>query len=169
MKLNKTNVTLTADKSKVSLTATVLPEYISNKDVVWTSSNINVATVNSKGVVKSVGNGKATITATSVLGNVKAQCKVEVKGLTHEGMQKAANGNWYYYQNGTVDSDYTGMAKNYRGWWYIKNGALDRTFTGIGTNSYGKWYMKDGALQLSFSGKVTINKKVYVIKNGKVE
>ena len=46
--------------------ATVLPEDASNKNVTWSSSNTNVATVDQTGKVTVVGSGTVVITATSV-------------------------------------------------------------------------------------------------------
>ena len=59
----------------VSLTATVSPSNATDKTVTWSSSNANVATV-SGGIVKAVGEGTATITATA--GGKKATCQVTV-------------------------------------------------------------------------------------------
>ncbi len=50
------------------------PENASNKNLVWTSDNENVATVDNKGNVLFVGYGKCYITATSEDGNKKASC-----------------------------------------------------------------------------------------------
>lgn len=49
------------------LSATVLPANASDKNILWTSSNTNIATVSQEGVVTQVGNtgGIVTITATS--------------------------------------------------------------------------------------------------------
>lgn len=53
-----------AKGKKITLKATVLPEGAS-QSVIWTSGDTDIATVSSKGVVKGVGTGKVTITATS--------------------------------------------------------------------------------------------------------
>lgn len=76
---------VTLDKSELSLkpkgtarlTATVSPSDASDKNVTWSSSNTNVATVNDSGLVKAVNNGTATITAKSSNG-ITAQCVVTV-------------------------------------------------------------------------------------------
>ncbi len=62
----------------VTLTETVLPSNALNKNVAWSSSNTNVATV-SNGVVTAVSNGSATITVRSVADNTKyATCSITV-------------------------------------------------------------------------------------------
>ncbi len=76
--LNKTSLDLLVNKSE-TLTATVKPDNASDKEVNWTSTNANVATVDANGLVKAVGVGSATITATAADGSgVKATCKVTV-------------------------------------------------------------------------------------------
>lgn len=78
IKLNKTSVTLKKG-NKLTLKATVYPKNANNRAVVWKSSNKKVATVSSKGVVKAVGNGTATITVTAKDGSKKkASCKVNI-------------------------------------------------------------------------------------------
>lgn len=73
--LNKTSVKL--DKGdKVKLKATVKPSYTSCA-VKWSSSNKNVATVNSKGVVKAKALGKVKIKAKC--GKISKRCTVKVK------------------------------------------------------------------------------------------
>lgn len=59
------------------LTATVEPANATNKEVIWSSSDENVATVDN-GVVTAVGNGTAAITVTTVDGNFTATCEVTV-------------------------------------------------------------------------------------------
>ena len=76
--LNKTTTTLTSKGATVSLTATIAPTNAGCKDVTWKSSNTSVATVSSSGVVTAVGNGTATITATTVSGAKTATCQVTV-------------------------------------------------------------------------------------------
>jgi len=58
--------------------ATVLPESASNKNVMWTSSNESVATVDDSGLVTAVSIGEATITATTEEGGKTANCSVKV-------------------------------------------------------------------------------------------
>lgn len=62
------------------LVATVNPGYVDNKNVVWTSSNTAVATVDAtNGLVTAVAAGSAIITATSEADNTKtATCTVNV-------------------------------------------------------------------------------------------
>ena len=61
------------------LDAVVYPVNASNRNIVWTSSDEAVATVDAKGNVTAVAVGTAQITATSALDNsVKAVCNVEV-------------------------------------------------------------------------------------------
>ena len=79
IKLNKTSVTLKKG-NKLTLKAIAYPKNANNRAVVWKSSNKKVATVSSKGVVKAVRNGTATITVTAKDGSKKkAVCKIQVK------------------------------------------------------------------------------------------
>ena len=65
-------------ESTLTIQATVTPSNATNKAVVWTSSNENVATVSANGVVSAVGTGTATITATTIDGGFTATCAVTV-------------------------------------------------------------------------------------------
>jgi len=76
--LNKTSLTFNEGDSGEKLIATVQPENASNKDVSWSSSNENVATVNNQGLVTPVSQGTATITVTTEDGGFTAQCTVTV-------------------------------------------------------------------------------------------
>ncbi len=82
--LNKTRLDLSVNDSE-KLTATIKPDDATNKAVNWTSTNTKVATVDENGLVKAVGAGSATITATAADGSgVKATCKVTVVKLVSE-------------------------------------------------------------------------------------
>ncbi len=61
-----------------SLTATVLPETATNKNVTWSSDAIQIATVD-KGTVKAISPGIAKITVTTEDGSKTATCVVTVK------------------------------------------------------------------------------------------
>ena len=75
IKLNKTSLALTKGESQ-TVVATVTPADATEKTVSWTSSDPNVASVDSKGNVTATGNGSATITAKA--GDQEATCAVTV-------------------------------------------------------------------------------------------
>ena len=81
IKLNNTIVEL--DKgSTATLTATITPSNATINDVIWESSNPQVAKVDQSGIVTALSAGTATITATAVDGSeVSTSCKVVVKGV----------------------------------------------------------------------------------------
>lgn len=71
-------------KDKVQLHAQVLPEDAFKKDLIWTSNNENVATVDANGIVIPVGKGEAIITAkTTDESNLSATCNVRVDCLVN--------------------------------------------------------------------------------------
>ena len=74
------NVIYLKNKETVNLSISVVPNPTTeNKSVIWSSSNLNVARVNTSGKVTAVGNGTATITATSIANSqLKSTCKVVV-------------------------------------------------------------------------------------------
>ena len=77
--LDTTEKVLTIQK-QLQLSATVKPSYAANKNIVWTSSNEKVATVDENGIVTAKANGKAVISVTAQDGNgAKAECTVEVQ------------------------------------------------------------------------------------------
>ncbi len=78
VRLNKTSANMYIGE-KLELKASVLPDTSSNKDVSWSSSNDDIATVSSDGSVRARKAGKATITATSKDGSKKsASCSITV-------------------------------------------------------------------------------------------
>ena len=62
-----------------TLTAAVTPEGATNSDLVWSSSDTTVATVDQNGVVTAVANGTATITVRTTDNTVSAACTVTVQ------------------------------------------------------------------------------------------
>ena len=60
------------------LIATVNPGYVANKNVVWTSSNTAVATVDANGLVTAKSAGTAIITVTTADGGKTATCTINV-------------------------------------------------------------------------------------------
>lgn len=74
--LDQTAATIAIGGS-VTLTATVLPTNATNKEIIWSSSNMGVATV-SGGVVTGVSAGSSDITATTADGGFIATCTLTV-------------------------------------------------------------------------------------------
>ncbi len=66
--------------STVRLTATVAPYDATDKSVIWSSSDPDVATVDKTGQVTIVGPGTATITVSTVVGGLTATCVVNGQG-----------------------------------------------------------------------------------------
>lgn len=76
MNTNQLNFDDIEDKAQLSYT--ILPANATNKNVVWASSNTEVANVDSNGTVTLVGDGQATITVTTEDGGFSAGCNVSV-------------------------------------------------------------------------------------------
>ena len=77
--LDKNEVSLKPTQTVV-LTETIQPYDTSNKKVTWSSSDDNIAKVDTNGLVTAIAVGEATITATTTDGsNLSASCKVIVK------------------------------------------------------------------------------------------
>lgn len=64
--------------TSATIKATVMPENATDKDVSWTSSSADVATVDRDGKVTAVKAGEATVTVTTKDGGKSATCKVTV-------------------------------------------------------------------------------------------
>lgn len=60
----------------------ILPEYASNKEISWTSSNETIATVSPEGVVRGNHSGFAIISAKTASGGYEAKCKVAIRNLS---------------------------------------------------------------------------------------
>jgi|GEM_PF-6728160 len=92
IKVHAESVSLNYNKKTIkvgesfSLVATVLPEDATNKEVVWESSNSNVATVDANGKVTAKGVGTATITVKTVDGGYTASCEVTVEPIRVSGV-----------------------------------------------------------------------------------
>lgn len=111
--LNFKNITMTKKNQKVTLVATVLPETADDKNVTYESSNPSVATVDNKGIVTAVGEGRATITVVTNDNEEKDQCIVTVNfseemakpaqviGLVSVPGKKSIKVNW----NKTLNAD----------------------------------------------------------------
>ncbi|MBY9078597.1 Ig-like domain-containing protein [Paenibacillus sp. HN-1] len=102
--VNPTELSLTTGGSG-ALTATVAPANATNQNVVWSSSNSEVASVDAVGVVTAKSAGTATITATTEDGSFTAQTVVTVTAAGSGSNEN--NGN-----NGSTGSTTTSAASS---------------------------------------------------------
>ena len=86
--LDKTEMTLGIG-STYTLVATIYPENATNKTVIWTTSDDEVAEVNENGLVTAIAVGETDITVTTADGGYTATCHVTVE-------EKAALVDGYY-------------------------------------------------------------------------
>ena len=77
--LDKEALVLFVGETAVALTATISPDNATNKNITWTSSDPNVATVDENGNVTAIAVGTATITVKTEDGNKTDECAVTVK------------------------------------------------------------------------------------------
>lgn len=75
-------------------------------------------------------------------------------------------GDWYYYKDGVVENDYTGLASNEYGWFYVSDGAIDWSYTGLASNEYGWFYVTGGVLDWSYTGLADNEYGWFYVKGG---
>ena len=109
--LNKRNLSLEA-LDTYNLTAWVYPDNAANKNLVWSTSDEEVAVVSQNGKVTAIGKGTAVITAAAQDGSgITADCTIEVSGngyicMTPEELESGhnypvnCNDSWIYTVNG---------------------------------------------------------------------
>jgi len=68
---------------KTNLVATIKPLNATNKEVLWTSSDENVATISEKGIIEALKVGTTTIIVATKDGNHKATCQITVSEKTN--------------------------------------------------------------------------------------
>lgn len=76
--LDYTTILLTSEGESVQLTATILPDNATDKNVSFVSSDPSVVSVSAAGLVTAVSNGTATITVRTNDGGKTATCRVTV-------------------------------------------------------------------------------------------
>lgn len=82
--------------------------------------------------------------------------------------QAAADGNWYYYENGQIVNKTT-VAPNENGWWRIVNGKVDFNCNSVESNEYGWWKLSGGKVDFGFTGIAGNQYGAWFVRNGKVD
>ena len=62
-------------------------------------------------------------------------------GLANEADK---DGNWWYYTDGKIDKNHTGVDQNKYGWWRVENGKVNFNAQSIYQNSFGWWKTTNG-------------------------
>jgi uncharacterized protein YjdB len=79
--LNRSTLSLSVGSTEI-LTATVTPVNATNKNIIWSSSDASVATVDDSGRVTALATGTATISVITLDGNKTATCSLTVTPAT---------------------------------------------------------------------------------------
>ncbi|GEM_PF-3253103 len=101
------------------------------------------------------------------------------------------DGEWHFYKDGKINTDYTGVAYNTNGCWYVVNGEVDwdangmiytdnhwiycvngyvlTDATGLAENEEGWWYFENGSINYHYTGLACNEYGWWRIKNGKVD
>ena len=114
--LSESSASMFLGSGSITLTATIEPSNARNKDYVWQSSNTDVATVSSDGVVTAVGEGECDITAVALdRGVASLPCHVTVTDLASKSVDLGlTSGNLWATCNLGADSE--GEIGNYYSW-----------------------------------------------------
>lgn len=181
---------LTMKDRTIQMQPVIEPEGAEAAEYVWSSSNELIAKVDQNGLVTAVSDGEAVITVTvktdennadtektdtaakedETAGVLSAECAVTVtayKGTT--GVCKSEDGNWYYYKDGVIQTDHTGIDQNANGWWRIVNGKVDFSCNSIEKNQNGWWYLRKGKVDFSYNGFGTNRNGQWYCEGGKVK
>ncbi|WP_226681728.1 Ig-like domain-containing protein [Sutcliffiella horikoshii] len=116
VKMNKSEVTLTAEGQKTTLTAAVTPSNATNKKVTWSSSDPSVATVSATGVVTALKNGTTTITVTTDDGNM-----VDTSTVTVDIIPQLTLDQIFPLKNGSFSQELT----NWSAWSWKNESFID--------------------------------------------
>lgn len=92
--------------------------------------------------------------------------KVEENKLN--GLVKGPDGKWAMYEDGTVNENYTGVAKNQNGWWRVKDGYVDWSANGIYKNENGWWKTTNGKVTFQETGVFKNENGWWRVENSKV-
>lgn len=99
--LNISNLVLDINNSK-QIKALVKPITAKNQNVIWISSDNNIATVSKTGIIKAINYGTCTITAVTEEGNYKAVCELLVQKIENN-VEIKVNGIQLNNSNITLD------------------------------------------------------------------
>ena len=79
------------------------------------------------------------------------------------------NGIWYYIKDGKFEPNHRGLVLNYGRWFYVDKGKVDWSYTGLAQN-YGRWfYVNKGEVDWSHTGLVQNYGRWFYVNKGEVD
>ncbi|GEM_PF-225895 len=89
-----------------------------------------------------------------------------VRAEGFNGVYQNENGIWTYYENGSENHDYTGLAQNENGWWYVKDGVVDFTYNGLVEYNGQNWCVFGGGVAFDYTNVGYVNDEWRYIAGG---
>ena len=85
---------------------------------------------------------------------------------THKGLAADPSGTIFYYHNGQIQYDFTGLLLYGERWCYVENGMFRGDYTGLVYWSDVFFYVENGVLNSSYSGLVYCGGAFYYVEGG---
>ena len=95
--------------------------------------------------------------------------KAEESKFTGLANEADKDGNWWYYTDGKIDTNHTGVDQNKYGWWRVENGKVNFNAQGIYQNQYGWWKTTNGKVTFKEEGVFQNNFGWWRVKDSKVD
>ncbi len=100
-------------------------------------------------------------TGHSFQNGVCASCgEADADYVPFTGLQKAEDGNYYYYVDGNIAAEFTGLVANSAGRWYVLGGQVQMNYDGLIEFEGTKYLIKAGHVNTAFTG-ITKQQGVY--------
>ena len=93
----------------------------------------------------------------------------ETPVIIPDGLAPAEDGNWYYYKDGQIATEISGLAANEYGWFKVTNGKVDFNYTGLAANENGWFKVTNGKVDFDYIGLAANENGWFKVTNGKVD
>ena len=151
----------------------ISPSNADNKTVLWSATYPEIATVDQNGLVTFHDVGTAVIWVYAQDGSdasdyilITNEKVEEPENPIEDGLHQDEDGTWYYYLNGEIATEYTGLVQHYDAWFYVENGVLNWNYTGL-TLYNGIWfYVQGGQLNWGYTGLVQYYDAWFYVEGG---
>ena len=93
----------------------------------------------------------------------------ETPVIIPDGLAPAEDGNWYYYKDGQIATEISGLAANENGWFKVTNGKVDFDYIGLAANENGWFKVTNGKVDFDYTGLAANENGWFKVTNGKVD